>query len=118
MRIEARGTVVVNLHFAPGKLVVKSTPTTVAAGATVQVPLTVADGRGTGTAGRCAHRRRWMTAIMVRCASNSTCTLPKVTSDPSGTLVLAAAKGTGMGIMNLVAPLSAAKRAVLSFTVS
>jgi hypothetical protein len=113
------GTIVVNLHFAPGKLVVKSAPATVASGTSVQVPLTIADGRGNGNGWTLRTSTTVaVSAITVRCASNSTCTLPKMTSGPSGTLVLAAAKGTGMGIMNLVVTLSAAKRAALSFTVS
>jgi hypothetical protein len=37
---------------------------------------------------------------------------------PSGKLVLTAARATGMGIMNVVVTLSAAKRSALSFTVS
>jgi hypothetical protein len=113
------GTIIVKLHFVPGKLVVKSAPATIAPGMPVQVPLTIADGRGSGN----GWTLRTSTAvavsgITVRCASNSTCTLPKVTSVPWGKLVLTAARATGMGIMNVVVTLSAAKRSALSFTVS
>src|SRR4051794_34994174 len=42
------GTIVVKLGLAPGKLAVASGPARVTAGATVAVPVRVADGRGSG----------------------------------------------------------------------
>jgi hypothetical protein len=113
------GTIVVKLTFAPGKLVVKSAPTTVAAGAQVRVPLTLADGRGNGE-GWTLHVSSGVavSSVTARCASNSTCTLPRATSGPSGSTVLTALRGTGMGVMNFVVTVSATTKTAVSFTVS
>ena len=40
------GTIIVKLTFVPGKLAVKSVPSTVSG--TREVPVTIADGRGSG----------------------------------------------------------------------
>src|SRR4051812_16111428 len=42
------GTIVVTLSFAPGKLVARSAPAAASSRGAVQVPLTIADGRGSG----------------------------------------------------------------------
>ena len=113
------GTIIVKLHLAPGKLAVQAAPVTIAPGVPVQVPLTIADGRGNGNGWTLRTSTAVaVSAITVRCAPSSTCTLPRVISAPSGKLVLTAAKATGMGIMNIVVTLSAAQRAALSFTIS
>jgi len=114
------GTIIVKLHFAPGKLAVKSAASTVAAGASVQVPVTIADGRGNGAGWtlRVRSRALQVVSITAACAANSTCTLPKASAGPSGTTALAAARGTGMGIMNLVVTLRATNRTAVSFIVS
>src|SRR6476469_5773347 len=97
----AAGTIIVKLTFVPGKLAVKAQPTTVSG--TVQVPVTVSDGRGSGagwTLKVSSASPVTVTGITARCASNSTCTLPTAASGPSGTTVLRAARDSGMGIMN------------------
>jgi hypothetical protein len=114
------GTIIVKLHFAPGKLALRSAPTTVAPGSNVQVPVTIADGRGNGAGWTLAVRSGALRVISITaaCAANSTCTLPKAATGPSGSTVLTAAKGTGMGIMNLVVTLRATTRTAVSFKVA
>jgi hypothetical protein len=56
-------------------------------------------------------------AIAARCAADSTCTLPAASGTPSGNIVLRAAPGTGMGVMNLVVTLSPHTRGPLGFAV-
>ena len=99
------GTIIVKLTFAPGKLVAKSAAASATADGPVQVPVTVADGRGSGNGWtlRLATRRPvTVTSITARCAASSTCTLPRAAQGPTGRLVLHAAHDTGMGVMNLV----------------
>lgn len=114
------GTIVVKLAFAPGKLAVKASPTSVSG--TVDVPVTVADGRGSGAgwtlkvSSGIAVR---VVGITARCAANSTCTLPTAASTPSGNVVLRAARDSGMGVMNLVVTLASTTGATpVSFTIS
>jgi hypothetical protein len=107
------GTIVVKLTFVPGKLSAIAAPVTATASGPVQVPVTIADGRGSGqgwTLRVLASRKVTVTRITVRCAANSTCKLPSETTTPSGNIVLRAARDSGMGVMNLVvtvAPLPA-----------
>jgi hypothetical protein len=89
------------------------------------VPVTVADGRGSGagwTLRVAAARPVSVSGVSVRCARGSTCTLPKAAQGPSGSLVLRAARGSGMGVMSFVvtvARLPAGTPATpLSFSVS
>jgi hypothetical protein len=114
------GTIIVKLTFVPGKLAVKAAPTTVAG--TAQVPLTVADGRGSGggwTLKVNSASPVRVVGITARCAANSTCTLPTAVSTPSGNIVLRAARDSGMGVMNLVVTLAAQSGSTpVSFTVS
>lgn len=117
----AAGTIVVGLTFDPGTLSVKAQPTTLAAGARVSVPVTVADGRGRGsgwTLRVAGPATPTVTSITARCATGSTCTLPTAAGTPSGATVLHAAKGTGMGVIDLVVTLSSPTRSTLSFVVS
>jgi hypothetical protein len=114
------GTIIVKLTFAPGKLAVKAPPTTVAG--TTQVPVTIADGRGSGDGWtlkvNSADPVR-VVAITARCAANSTCTLPSAVTMPSGNIVLRAARDTGMGVMNLVVTLAPQSGSTpVSFSVS
>jgi hypothetical protein len=114
------GTIIVKLTFVPGTLVVKAAPATVAG--TTQVPLTIADGRGNGNGWtlkvNSASPVR-VVGITARCAATSTCTLPTAVTTPSGSIVLRAARDTGMGVMNLVVTLAAQSGATpVSFTVS
>jgi hypothetical protein len=102
------GTIIVKLTFAPGKLVMKSAPTTVAG--TTQVPVTVADGRGNGNGWTLKVNSATpvrIVGITAQCAANSTCTLPTAVSTPSGNVVLRAARDSGMGVINLVVAVAA-----------
>ena len=103
----------------------KAVPAVVTPAAPVQVPVTLADGRGNGngwTLRISAGHPVTVTSITARCAANSTCTLPTEAAGPSGSTVLRAARGTGMGVMNLVvtlAPLPAGTAATpVSFSAS
>jgi hypothetical protein len=113
----AAGTIAVTLTFEPGKLVVKAPTFALSPARPVQVPVAVADGRGNGK-GWTLRSSTAVTvlAITARCAANSTCTLPKVTSAPSGETVLHAAPGTGMGVVELVVTLAAAPTAPVAFS--
>jgi hypothetical protein len=116
------GTIIVKLTFVPGKLAVKSTPTTVDGTKQVQVPVTVADGRGSGNGWtlkvNSASPVR-VVGITARCAGNSRCTLPTAVSAPSGNVVLRAAHDSGMGVMNLVVTLAPQSGSTpVSFSVS
>ena len=121
----AAGTIVVRLTFVPGKLVVRSPPAAATSRSAVQVPVTVADGRGSGDgwALRVAsgHTLR-ITSIRARCAIGSTCTLPTAVSGPTGNVILQAARGTGMGVIDLVVTVAALPSgtapAALGFTAS
>jgi hypothetical protein len=114
------GTIIVKLTFAPGKLVVKSAPATVSG--TRQVPLTIADGRGSGDGWTLKVNSAspvTVVGITARCAAGSTCTLPTATTSPSGNVVLRAARDSGMGVMNLVVTLASQSGSTpVSFTVS
>jgi hypothetical protein len=106
------GTIVVKLALVPGALKVRA-----ARGSSTTVSLTIADGRGNG-----AGWTVWASApvevmgITAHCAAHSTCTLPTLTSTPNGRVVLTAAKGTGMGVMNVEITLTAPLKAGTSFT--
>jgi hypothetical protein len=114
------GTIIVNLTFVPGKLAVKAAPATVSG--TRQVAVTIADGRGSGegwTLKVSSARPVAVVGITARCAANSTCTLPTAASGPSGSVVLRAARDSGMGVMNLVVTLAAQSGSTpVSFSVS
>jgi hypothetical protein len=116
----AAGTITVGLALTPGALKVRAVPVTVPAGQ-VSLPVTVADGRGHGngwTLKIAGSAHLTVLSITARCAARSTCTLPTSVARPSGASVLRAAKGTGMGVINLVVTLSAPTETSLSFTVS
>ena len=114
------GTIIVKLTFVPGKLVVRSAPATVTG--TTQVPLTIADGRGSGAGWTLkvnASSPVTVVGITARCVANSTCTLPTAASGPAGTVVLHAARDSGMGVMNLVVTLASSSGSTpVSFSVS
>src|SRR4051812_35020442 len=96
------GTIIVKLTFVPGKLAVKAPVTTVTG--TREVPVTVADGRGSGegwTLKVKSAKRVTVVGITARCAAGSTCTLPTAATGPSGSIDLRAARDSGMGVMNL-----------------
>jgi hypothetical protein len=116
----AAGTITVGLALTPGALKVRAVWVTVPAGQ-VSLPVTVADGRGHGngwTLKIAGSAHLTVLSITARCAARSTCTLPTSVARPSGASVLRAAKGTGMGVINLVVTLSAPTKSAISFTVS
>jgi hypothetical protein len=115
------GTIVVKLALTPGKLAVAAAPTHVAPGATVSIPVKVADGRGTGKGWTLRFAKASglaVTGITARCAANSTCTLPSADGAPGGATVLRAAHDTGMGIVDLVVTVRAGAAASVVFTVA
>jgi len=115
------GTIIVKLTFVPGKLAAKSVPAAIAAGETVQIPVTVADGRGNGTGWTLsfvAGQSLAVTGITARCAANSTCTLPTAAQRPGGATVLQAARGTGMGVMHLVVTVTASANSNVAFRIA
>ncbi|HZT91780.1 MAG TPA: hypothetical protein VFA05_07065 [Gaiellaceae bacterium] len=121
----AAGTIVVKLTFTPGKLAVKAAPASATSAGPVQVPVTLADGRGSGAGWTLtirAARPLDVSAVSARCAPNSTCTLPKAVQGPAGAVVLRAARGSGMGVMNLVVTVAALRAGTpptpLTFAVS
>src|SRR5258707_13645183 len=70
------GTIVVKLTFVPGKLSMKAAQTTLSPGSRVSVPLTIADGRGTGngwTLKVVGSATATVVSITATCAANSTC---------------------------------------------
>src|SRR3954453_18476978 len=97
------GTIIVKLTFVPGKLAVRSAPATVSG--TREVPVTIADGRGSGAGWTLKVRSSkpvQLVGITARCAAGSTCPLPAAAGTPAGSVVLRAARDSGMGVMNLV----------------
>lgn len=115
------GTIVVKLGLTPGKLTVASAPVKAAAGSTVRVAVRVADGRGSGKGWtlRFAHGSGLqVVGITVACAARSTCTLPQLAAGPDGSRVLQAARGTGMGVVDLVVTVRASTTSKIAFSVA
>lgn len=113
--------IVVKVGPAPGKLKIAAAPTAVPAGAQRAISIRVADARGSGrgwTLRLVRARGLTVTAITVRCASGSTCTLPHTVTAPKDAAVLRAARGTGMGIVDLVVTLRATTAARAIFSVA
>jgi hypothetical protein len=106
------GDIGVTFGIKTGTLGVKAPAT--ALGGTVQVPIAVVDGRGNGAGWtlRLSGSDASVTRLTVRCATGSTCTLPRAsvslpTKLGSGaTPVLSAAPQSGMGALVVVATLS------------
>jgi hypothetical protein len=115
---------VVHLSFTPGKLALRAAPAAASPERAVAVPVAVADGRGSGagwTLKAVSARQLMITSITARCASGSTCTLPRAARAPSGATVLQTAPDTGMGVIQLVvtvARLSSGPAAPIAFAVS
>ncbi|HWB22134.1 MAG TPA: hypothetical protein VG652_04545 [Gaiellaceae bacterium] len=117
--------IVVTLGLKTGGLTLQAPQAAAAAGKTIQVPLTIADARGSG-AGWTLHlsssKSVAITSITARCADGSTCTLPRSIGTASGATILRVAPDSGMGVMDLVvtvAPLAQSAGAVpLSFSVA
>jgi hypothetical protein len=116
------GNIHVGLALQSGGLTLQAPAVRALAGHSVQVPLTLADARGTGagwTLELDASAPVTITAITARCAAGSTCTLPKA-ANAAG--ILKAARDSGMGVIQLVvtvAPLASGSASVpLAFTVA
>lgn len=118
------GNVAVTLGLKSGSLTLRAPQLSAAAGKAVLVPLTVADGRGSGAGWtlQLSSKDVAVTSITARCAPGSTCTLPRSIGTASGTTILHVAPDSGMGVIDLVvtvAPLDQGAGAVpLSFSVA
>lgn len=119
------GNVAVTLGLRTGTLTLQAPQLSAAAGKSIQVPIVVADGRGSGagwTLQLSSAKSVAITSITARCAPGSTCTLPRAIGSPNGTAILHVAPDSGMGVMDLVvtvAPLAQSAGAVpLSFSVA
>lgn len=119
------GDVKVTLGFKSGALALRAPAATASPSGSIEVPVTVADGRGAGAGWTLrvnAARPVRVTSITARCASGSTCTLPRPAAGASGTAILRTARDSGMGVLELVvtvAPLDGGTpRTPVSFTVS
>ena len=118
----AGGNVAVGLALRSGGLSLRAPALAALPGRAVQVPLTLADARGTGAGWTLALNGPaavTISSISVRCAAGSTCTLPKA---GGGTGILHATRDSGMGVMQLVvtvAPLRQGSASVpLDFSVA
>ena len=116
------GNINVGLALHSGGLTLQAPALTAVAGHAVQVPLTIADARGTGTGWTLklnVSAPVTITGITARCATGSTCTLPKAAG---ATGILEAARDSGMGVIQLVvtvAPLrSGSANVPLAFSVA
>jgi hypothetical protein len=114
------GTIVVKLGLTPGKLTVAAAPTSMKPGATVAIPVKVADGRGNGsgwTLRFAGGKGLTVVGITARCAANSTCKLPTAAAGPNGAVVLQAARATGMGIVDLVVTVRSSSATSVAFSI-
>ncbi len=116
------GNINVGLALRPGSLTLQGPALAAVAGHSVQVPLTLADARGTGagwTLKLNVSAAVTIQGITARCAAGSTCTLPKAAGAAG---ILQAARDSGMGVIQLVvtvAPLRSDSGSVpLAFSVS
>jgi hypothetical protein len=119
------GNVTVTLGLKTGGLTLQAPQASATAGKAIQVPITVADARGSGagwTLQLSSAKNVAITSITARCAAGSTCTLPRSVGTPDGSAILHVAPDSGMGVMELVvtvAPLAQSAGAVpLSFSVA
>lgn len=119
------GNIAVTLGLSTGALSIQAPQVSASAGKTLQIPLTVADGRGNGAGWTLlldSAKSVTITSITARCAPGSTCTLPHAVGGPNGSAILKVAHDSGMGVMQLVvtvAPLAPSAASVpLSFSVA
>ena len=116
------GNIKVGLALHSGGLSLQAPALKAVAGHSVQVPLTIADARGTGagwTLRLDATAPVTITSITAHCVAGSTCTLP---TSVAAAGILQAAGDSGMGVIHLVvtlAPLHSGSASVpLTFSVS
>jgi hypothetical protein len=111
------GTLPITLSLQSGGLTVKAAAVTVSSA--TQVPITVTDARGNGNGWTLsASKPVQVSGITARCATGSTCTLPTVSTTPSGRIVLHADAASGMGVIKLTVTLSAADPVRVSFRIA
>jgi hypothetical protein len=92
----------IQLKLVQGKLSIAA-PTRISAGAR-STSVTVTDARGTGAGWSlrlATPRSLKVTRITASCAAGSTCTLPQAKGIGSGSVVLRAARHSGMGVIRL-----------------
>lgn len=109
----------VTLGLVPGTLTAHAQPTAV--DGTAAIAVRVADGRGNGHGWTLQLRSGTgvtVTGITATCAPHSTCTLPTMVGEPSGTTVLRAAQDTGMGVIDLSVTVQTSARTTVRFAVS
>ena len=107
----------VTLALHSGTLRVGAAPVLV--DGTIQVPITVTDSRGNGDGwALTASEPVQVVKVTARCATNSTCTLPRETITPGGRVILRADPDSGMGIIKLTVTLNAQSPVHVSFRVS
>jgi hypothetical protein len=100
-----------------GTLAVSAAPVLV--DGAVQAQVTVTDSRGNGRGwALTASEPIQVVKVSARCATNSTCTLPRETITPAGRLILRSDPDSGMGIIKLTVTLSAQNPIHVSFRVS
>ena len=113
----AAGQLPITLAVHSGTLTVGTA--TVPIDGTVQVPVTVTDSRGNGHGwALTASEPVQVVRVSARCATNSTCTLPRETITPTGRLILRSEPDSGMGIIKLTVTLRARSPINISFRVS
>ena len=113
------GSIVPRLGLVPGTLAVRAAPASLQAGRSASLHVTVADGRGSGAGWVLSLKSGapvTVTAVTAACGRRSTCTLPR-SGAPSGATVLRAARGTGMGVIDLVVNVRARADALVAFTI-
>jgi hypothetical protein len=100
----------VSLTFAPGKLSLAAPSATATEMGATLIPVTISDARGSGrgwTLRISAGRPVTISRVTARCADGSTCRLPAEARKASGSVVLEARHGTGMGVVSLVVTVAA-----------
>jgi len=119
------GDIVVTIGLMSGGLSLQAPAAVASASRAVNIPLLVADGRGTGAGWTLrvnSAKPVKVTSITARCAAGSTCTLPTASTAANGQMILSASRNTGMGVIALVvtvAPLGKGAAGVpVSFSVA
>ena len=114
----------VKLKLAGGALSVSAPDASAVVGASVNVRFTVTDARGTGDGWSLqlsSERPVTVSKLVVRCAPDSTCTLPSAAGLAKLPTILRANQASGMGVFTVVAtlaPLKAGPAVPVRFAVS
>jgi hypothetical protein len=100
----------VHLTVTPGDLSVTARPATATSSSAVGVRVVVVDATGSGrgwTLRAVAARPVRVVTVIGRCMPRSTCALPRPAEAAEGGVVLRAARGTGMGQIELTVTIGA-----------